>query len=287
MRLLDLQRGMRDWLVREAAADVFGPAQRAGLDVYQNNYRAQLVACLTEKYERVSAWLGDDAFGTAAARHISASPPHDWTLDNYAADFAMTLQSLYPDDPEVAELAWLDRALADAFVGPDVEPVPAPSLGAIDWDSATLHFTPTLRIGRVHTNSTAIWSAISAAGSPPPVEPLAQPGTVLVWRKEFTSCFRTLERNEAAALSFMREGGTFGSLCAALVDSEGDAAGAKLAGEFLARWLTDELIVGVAKENGGALADSAIPCSSMNPCGQGTARQLRRSVRPLGPRSRA
>src|SRR5262245_47381971 len=24
------------------------------------------------------------------------------------------------------------------------------------------------------------------------------------------------------------------------------------------------------KENGGALADSAIPCSSINPCGQGT-----------------
>jgi hypothetical protein len=39
---------------------------------------------------------------------------------------------------------------------------------------------------------------------------------------------------------------------------------------------------GRRKENGGALADSAISCSSMKPCGQGTARQLHRSVRPLG-----
>jgi len=244
MNLLAIQRGMRDWLTGdETAATAFGPAGRAGLDVYQNNYRAQLVACLSEKYERVAAWLGDDAFEVAVARHIGTSPPHDWTLDHYGADFPLTLQSLYPNDPEVAELAWLDRTLADAFVGPDVEPVSTQSLGAIEWDHAMLHFTPTMNEFRVHTNSTAIWSALSAAGTPPPVEPLPQPATVLVWRKEFTSCFRTLDPLEAIAIAHMKEGGTFGSLCSMLVDLEGETAGVKIAGECLARWMQDGLVV--------------------------------------------
>lgn len=246
MTLLAIQRAMRDWLRgEETAAAAFEPAGRAGLDVYRNNYRAQLIACLTEKYERVAAWLGDDAFEVAAARHIAASPPHDWTLDNYGADFPLTLQSLYPNDPEVAELAWLDRALADAFVGADIEPVAPQSLGAIDWDNATLRFTPTMRLGHVRTNSTAIWSALSAASTPPPAELLTPAVTVLVWRKEFTSCFRTLDSTEAAAISHMKEGRTFGSLCSMLVDIEGDAKGIERAGGCLARWMQDGLVAHV------------------------------------------
>ena len=250
MTLLAIQRGMRDWLIgEESAASAFGPEARAGLDVHRNNYRAQLVACLTEKYERVVAWLGDDAFEVAAARHIGASPPHDWTLDHYGGDFPLTLQSLYPNDPEVAELAWLDRALADAFVGPDVEPVSPLSLGAIDWDNATLRFTPTMHLGHVQTNSTAIWSALSAADTPPPVELHTHAVIVLVWRKEFTSCFRTLDATEAAAISHINEGRTFGSLCSMLVDIEGDANGVKSAGGCLARWMQDGLVTHVNNQS--------------------------------------
>jgi hypothetical protein len=42
------------------------------------------------------------------------------------------------------------------------------------------------------------------------------------------------------------------------------------------------LTVVVKKENGGARADPAIPCSSMNPCDKVTAWQLHRSARQLG-----
>jgi hypothetical protein len=246
MTLIELQQGMREWLQgEEGAATAFGRERRAGLDVYRNNYRAQLVACLTEKYERVVAWLGDAAFEVAAARQIGTSPPHDWTLDRYGADFPQTLQSLYPDDPEVAELAWLDGALTESFVGPDVEPVSPQTLAEVDWDSATLTFTPTLRTSTVQTNSTAIWSALSAGGTPPAVELLHQPATVIVWRKELTSCFRTLDATETDAMLHVQMGGTFGSLCAMLVEREGDEAGIRIAGECLARWMRDGLVVRV------------------------------------------
>lgn len=245
MTLLELQHGMRDWLRgEEGAATFFGHERHAGLDVYRNNYRAQLVACLTEKYERVAAWLGDAAFEVAVAQQIGTSPPHDWTLDRYGADFSQTLQSLYPEDPEIAEIAWLDGALTDAFVGPDVEPVSPQTLAEVDWDHATLTFTPTLRLSTVQTNSTAIWSALSAGGTPPGVAPLDQPATVVVWRKEFTSCFRTLDAAETDAMLHLQMGGTFGSLCTMFVGREGDA-GIRIAGECLARWMQDGMIVRV------------------------------------------
>ncbi|MET0984957.1 MAG: DNA-binding domain-containing protein, partial [Steroidobacteraceae bacterium] len=206
MSLLSLQRDMRAWLTTgtESAAARFEPGARAGLGIYQNNYRAQLITCLAETFQRVQTWLGEEEFLAAAARHIDTSAPSDWTLDNYGRDFPHTLRACYPEDPEVAELAWLDRALADAFVGPDVEPVSPHSLGAIDWDPAVLQFNPTLQFAQVITNSTAIWSALSAGNVPPVLEWLPQPAAVLVWRKEFTSRFRTLDAVEERAIAHAR-----------------------------------------------------------------------------------
>lgn len=248
MSLAELQQTMRAWLTGdELAASRFGQGARAGLDVYQNNYRAQLVACLAETFARVKAWLGDDAFLAAAARHIDAVPPNGWTLDNYGRDFSRTLRALYPSDPEVVELAWLDRALADAFVGPDVTPVSMASVASIDWDGAIFRFTPTLRLGRMITNATAIWSMLAANSEPPKVERLPRAATVLVWRREWTSCFRTIDDSESAAIESALTGATFGKLCAAVIETFGEQEGVKIVGGYLARWLQDELIVDLSR----------------------------------------
>src|SRR6188472_3757343 len=104
MNLLALQRNFRAWLTSEASdvAAQFGERARAGLGVYLNNYRAQLLACLSASYPILRAWIGDSAFEGAAASHIDSVPPHSWTLDAYGLDFAETLQARYPDDPEIA-----------------------------------------------------------------------------------------------------------------------------------------------------------------------------------------
>lgn len=248
MSLLTLQRDLRAWLITgsDTAAAKFGATARAGLGVYQNNYRAQLVACLGETFERVKSWLGDDEFLAAAARHIDASPPCNWTLDRYGSNFPDTLRARYPQHPEVAELAWLDRALADAFVGPDVEPVSASTLAAIEWERAVLQLTPTLQLEYVTTSSPAIWTALSAGETPPQVEQLPAHAAVIVWRQGLTSCFRVLDAEEHRALQHARSGATFGSLCALLVAATGETNGVTTAGELLARWLRDGLIIAVA-----------------------------------------
>jgi len=260
MSLRAIQRNFRDWLTQEsaAAAAALGDAAAPGLAVHLNTYRGQLMACLTEAYGVVHAWLGDEAFAAAAATHIDRVPPCSWTLDDYAQDFPDTLCTLYAADPEVAELACLEQALAKAFIGPDCDAVDPATLADIDWDRAVLKLVPTFMLLPATTNAAAIWSALAgepgaAAGdsAPPQAQLLPAPAQLAVWRVGFTPRFRTLEAAEAEALALMAGGRNFGDLCALLAAREGDAAGAALAGGWLGQWLQDGVIAAVHKDRRG------------------------------------
>lgn len=246
MTLLDLQRGFRGWLTAEDSAGLAPVAENGapGLAIYLNNYRGALMACLAESFAVLRAWLGDAAFEAAAASHIDRLPPHSWTLDDYALDFPETLDALYPNDPEVAELASLERALGVAFVGPDSTHLDPADLAGVDWDRAVLAFVPTLRLLPATTNAGAIWSAIMHEERPPAAELLSVTTFVAIWREGFTAAFRTLEPAEADALQAMLAGMTFGALCDRLVGQLGDEHGPAAAGGMLACWLGDGLISG-------------------------------------------
>ncbi|MBU3077858.1 HvfC/BufC N-terminal domain-containing protein [Sphingomonas quercus] len=243
MTLRALQHGFRDWLTSESGP--LAGRYPAGLAVYLNTYRAQLMACLSDSYPMLVAWLGEAAFAAAAATHIDGSPPHGWTLDAYALDFPVTLDGLYPEDPEVAELARLECGLGLAFVGPDAAAVDPSRLGNVDWEAAALHLAPTFRLLPATTNAAAIWSALAAGERPPPAERLPQAASIAIWRQGFTPLFRTLEAEEGEALALIRAGHGFGALCAALVERLGEEHGPARAGAFLGRWLGDGLIVDV------------------------------------------
>ncbi|MBN8847497.1 MULTISPECIES: DNA-binding domain-containing protein [unclassified Sphingomonas] len=245
MSLLALQRDMRLWLTREDgdAAARLGDDTAPGLRVYQNNYRAQLAACLGESFERTRDWIGGEAFHRAVVAHVDRVPPHSWTLDAYGRDFPATLAALYPADPEVAELAWLDMALGEAFVATDAVALTADDLTDIDWDRAVLRLTPTLDLGDLTTNATAIWSALAEGEEPPSVELLPEPGAILVWRQGYTARFRAIDQYERQALLSIRAGMRFADLCTAMADAFGEEAGIARAGRMLGRWIGDGLIV--------------------------------------------
>ena len=247
MSLLGLQRDMRAWLLAEDrhAAMRLGDGVAPGLRVHLNNYRAQLVACLADSFARTRDWIGDEAFDRACALHIERVPPSSWTLDAYPRDFPATLTLLYPDDPEVAELAWIEGALGEAFVAPDASALSAADLADIDWDRAVLAFTPTLDLGALTSNAPAIWSALTEGEVPPPAELLAEPGAILVWRHDHISRFRAIDQVEHQALSWARAGMPFAALCEHMVASWGENDGIARAGAMLGQWIADGLIVGV------------------------------------------
>lgn len=248
MSLLALQRDVRDWLAEasEHAADRLGPAARPGLEVYKNNYRTQLITCLSDSFEHVRLWLGEERFLSIANAHIDLTPPSAWTLDAYAQGFPDSLERLFAADTGIPELGWLDLALSEAFVGPDAPPLDAAALAEVDWDAAVLRIAPTLMTRGFVTNAAAIWSALSAGEMPPPVERLPETVTMLVWRKDLLSCFRSADPHEAELLVLARDGVRFDALCAHLIGRLGEQAGVATAGALLGRWLGDGLVVGTA-----------------------------------------
>lgn len=247
MSLLSLQRDFRGYLLDEAnQLDASVSAQAAvGLYVYHNAYRAQLVSALKDSYERLWAWLGDDAFRIAAFDHIAKHPPSSWTMGDYGAEFADTVDALYPDDNEVAELASIDWALRRAFDGPDSPPLDPATIAAVDWNSARFQFVSTLRFVPVTTNCAAIWTAIADGAPVPPAQLLPQPTSIRVWRAGLEPRFKTIDLAERRALELLLSGLSFAGLCDELAAKEGTSGAVGLAASFLNVWLQDGLVAAI------------------------------------------
>jgi hypothetical protein len=237
MNLLAVQRDFGAFLRGGDAA-----AAAPGMRVYQNNYRAQLFACLVDSFALTRDWIGAETFESAVIHHIHRVPPGSWTLDAYPRDFPDTLAMLHPDDPEIAELAWLELALAEAFVGPATAPLLPADARNIDWDDAVLSFTPTLDMRPAASNACEIWSALAAGEKPPSVSSLSAGRVLIVWRFQLISRFRLIDAEEEQAIMLARSGLRFADLCAAFVATCGEEEGIALAGSHLGRWLADGLL---------------------------------------------
>lgn len=237
-----LQEGFADWLVtgsEEAALKLGGGT---GLAVYQNNYRVSLMTSLEASFDRVHAWLGDEAFAAACARYIDEQPPHSWTLDAYGDGFPASLARLYPDDAEVADLAQIDWAVAQAFVGGDAVPVNAAALASVDWDRARIALVPSLLTLEIGSNADALWLAQASDGDVPEPQMLGERAVVFVWRQGFETVMRRAEPIEARIADLSRQGRTFAECCGVLAQELGEEAAVQQAGAVLGRWIAEGLI---------------------------------------------
>lgn len=242
MNLAALQQQFCDRLLDDAAPD-----DAAGFGIYRNAYRARLMETLRTGFEKTWSWIGDDAFEAAARQHIILNPPSSWTLDDYGGDFDVTLAALFPDDLEVAELAWLERTMQRAFAALDEPPVTAEAAQAHvesggDWDRMRIGFVASLGVQPICTNAHAIWQAIADEEAPPAAASVQAGKALRVWRKGLTPCFRAIEPTEFRAIGTLRAGANFGELCAELARELGDEAAVAQAGAMLGTWLGDELI---------------------------------------------
>lgn len=245
MSLLALQRDLKAHILNTAPEILphFKGNPKAGLKVYHHAYRAQLVAALRDTYEKTWAWLGDARFDAAALDYVAGAPPSSWTLNVYGADFPAFLARRLPDDPEVAELAWIDGALRRAFDGEDAEPISSEALATLDWENARFAFAPTLALHPVVSNAAAIWGAIAEEASPPPFERLPRPAALRVWRLGLSPRYRTIESHEAAAIEAMDAGETFGQVCATIGENLEEEEATAVIGAMLSSWMADGLIV--------------------------------------------
>lgn len=242
MTLLALQRSFRAELIHD---DEGPPPSSAGLAIYRNAYRARLLDTLCAAFERTRRWVGEETFGVAACHYALSHPPRSWTLDLYGAELPETLAQLFPHDPEVAELAWLEWRMQQAFAAPDrpeLDPqvLLTAGLSATDWGGLRFTMTAGFAARAVIGDCAAVWRLASAEAAPEAAIAIGTTRQLVVWRHALVPRFRVVDLDEFAVLGRIAAGET-------LAGAAGDPAAdpARLGG-WLTGWLREGLFSGYA-----------------------------------------
>ncbi len=220
-------------------------AQRAaGMTVYRNAYRARLIDVLGETFERTARLVGEDAFHRAAAHHLITHPPAGWTIDLAGEGFAETCAELFVNDPDVAEVAWLEWAMHRTFTAADGEPLTVAGFaaatagfGAEQWNALRLDLLPGTALRPVTHDLVRLWETLAEPSQEPKVETLCPPQWALLWREVERPVFVIVPGADGRALAELQRGGAFGGVCAALSDNVDTADAATAAGAMLLNWL--------------------------------------------------
>lgn len=227
------------FLAEIASADQDGRAPSStGTEIYRNAYRGRLLGALETSFERTRRWVGAVAFTTAACHYILTRPPCSWSLDLYGSDFPDLLGDLFADDPEVAELAWLEWHMQSAFAALDAPQLDAADLASGDhapgyWDDLRFDLAAGFATRPITTNVCALWNALSEGDEEFSVTRTAD-NNLIVWRQGQSPRFRNVDEAECLALASFAHGGTLGDLAQ---EHSADGLGA-----WLAHWLGEGLL---------------------------------------------
>jgi hypothetical protein len=226
----------------------------ARLGVYRHAYRARLAAALANNYTVLQRALGDEAFAQLAAAYVdacpSATPSIRW-FGHRLADFMRSREDLVPH-PALIDIARMDWALRTAFDAADAPALGPEALATVaPGRFAELHFEPhpSAQLLALDWTIEPAWRALREhdpdSGSDEPELPAPQPAmhTLLVWRRQLDTQWRSLPALEAQLLQAAFEGECFGTLCEHAAQALGDDAeqAAVACATALQQWLHDGL----------------------------------------------
>lgn len=243
MSLLEQQRAF----VAEIAADDDLPPSSRGMAIYRNAYRGRLADALSVSFERTRRWVGEEMFELASAHYILTHPPQSWTLDAYGAAFPEVLAELFGEDPEVAELAWLEWHMQQAFAAPDCatltgEALAAAGLDEAGWEHLRLAPAAGLASREVAHDLAALWHALADGETERSVLRPTDPAVLLIWRKDLSPHYRLFEPGEFAALAPLLSGASFGETASQLGEAD-----LPRFGQWFAQWLNEGLFGAIVR----------------------------------------
>jgi hypothetical protein len=221
--------------------------------VYRNAYVARLAEILGEDYEQVHAYLGDAGFAELVKDYIAAHPSNQRSARWFGRHFPdfVAQSAAYSEHPEIGELAALEKALADAFDGPDAEPLRLDALVALsaeEWPRLVFRPHPTAIRLSFGTNAADIWSALKEDGTPPKAIRLTEKQVIAVWRRDFTARFRPLAAEEAMMWDEAAKGVRFSVLCEMVATFGGEDEAELRAATYLRNWVDMGMLAGFATE---------------------------------------
>ena len=206
MNLPDQQRALQAAVSASAPADGLLQA-RAGLAIYQDAYRARLLAALRDNFSVLQRALGDDEFdalGTAYLQaHPSTEPSIRW-FGHRLADFIDSAELAHPAMGDFARMDWALRAAFDAADAPALQAADLQALAPDDWPGLTFRLHPSAQLLPLRWAIEPAWRVLRESADSgddaelDAPEPLAH--TLLVWRQGLDTRWRSLAPLEAALL---------------------------------------------------------------------------------------
>jgi hypothetical protein len=220
-----------------------GKEQRQVLfGVYRNAYVARLADILAEDYEQLHAYLGDQSFARLIKSYIAANPSDQRSARWFGRHLPAFVckGETYATHPEIAEIAALEKALADAFDGPDAEPLCIDTLAALvpeAWPDLVFEPHPTAIRLIFETNAADIWASLKNEEAPPKAIQLPEPQSIVVWRQDFMARFKPLATEEAMMWDEAAKGVRFSVLCEMVSTFAGEHEAALRAATYLKTWV--------------------------------------------------
>jgi uncharacterized protein (UPF0276 family) len=223
------------------------------LGIYHHAYRARLAEVLADSFAKTNLYMGSDVFNEVATAYAVQQPPCMRGLSRYGANLPAYLATLYPDNPELFELAQLDWDLRSRFDGADAPALEASTLAnTVDHSSwlgrsAPLH--PSLLLRSVRSNVAQLWRAMDADEEVPAVHVSDAPKTLAVWRKALQPHFQILDDDEAAFLHCLAQGPSIEEVAAALVITPA-LSDPQVLGKWLRAWLENGFLLSRQRQDG-------------------------------------
>jgi hypothetical protein len=252
-RLVDLQDAFQSYLLNETdgaaihqrVVDDARVGARQRLRIYHDAYRLRLIEALSEAYPNLGKLLGDDLFDRLAGSYIAAHPSVYRNLRWYGGDLADHLAGELPQHPIACELARFEWTLALAFDSKDSAILDNEALAAMpaeEWSGLQFVLHPSVHLLEFKLNTPAVWKSLDQDEAPPAIG--QTPASWLIWRKEFSPHFRSLEAYERASLAFIQKGASFADICEALAQDASDDDAIAMAARYLSTWLNDGVLAG-------------------------------------------
>lgn len=236
------------------AGEIAGPDDAfrgTRLGVYYDAYRLRLIEVLGTDFETLKAFAGEDRFDSIARACIDAHPSVFRNVRWFGSRLASFLRedARFRDAPVLAELAEFEWTLGLAFDAPDAPVLAFDDLAALPaeaWAGIVFQPHPSLHSLELRWNIPAIWSAIDRKEPPPEPALGAEVFTVAVWRRDYSSHFRSLPGDEARMLRAATGGSSFPEMCEQLALEHGEDAAAARAAELLRGWVDQGWLGGYA-----------------------------------------
>lgn len=222
------------------------------LSVYHHGYRVRLHDALKNEFTGLQCMAGR-RFHALLDSYVKVHPSEHYNIRWYGADLPSFLDETQPwcDKPQLAEIAYVDWAISTAFDAEDERSIGMGDLSAVPpnaWANLRLSMQKHLRVLTVSHNVGAFRRAADAGAKRPRLRRFTRARQILVWRKETTVHYRTLDRDEWHVLSAALEGDTFAAMCGWLANHHDEAAAMSRMVLLLQRWLEAGLIHGWATD---------------------------------------